>query len=391
MEIIKIIEKGIASLFAQPLLYLSIILLIIVGFRRVKRERKSFSTRIYSPWLELRTFFSSSLIFGGLLSVITFFTGFSITVHWLVVFNVITMLVLIGSMFRLVSVAVTIGMSSLFFYICYYHDVKLVPFMKLNFNYKDLYVDNFMVAMTFFLALLLLFEGYLIQRYGAKNALPMLKKTARGKVAGAFQLRKLWFIPLLVFIPGTEMQKLFDWWPVFTIGAHSYSLIVLPIVIGFGKHIETALPNNISRKISSQVTILAVIIAMIGLLSIMMPTLTLFAFVLAVVARLWIAFRFYREEKYGRKCFVPLSDGLVILGARAGSPSERLNLLAGEKIIEVNGQKVNSRASLYKALNINRAFCKIKVIDLDGEPRIEQTALYANDPFELGLLLVEPR
>lgn len=68
-----------------------------------------------------------------------------------------------------------------------------------------------------------------------------------------------------------------------------------------------------------------------------------------------------------------------------------MHLIAGEKITEVNGIAVRNRTELYEALNKNRAFCKLKVVDLQGEPRFEQTALYENESFELGLLLVEPR
>nr|WP_241433670.1 S1C family serine protease [Listeria floridensis] len=248
-----------------------------------------------------------------------------------------------------------------------------------------------MIGMTFLLAVLLFVEAWLIRYTSAKAPSPSLRKSGRGKLVGAFQLRKLWFIPLVAFIPGAEIQKLFEFWPVFNIGSSSYTLVLLPLVIGFEQKTLSELPAELSRKLSTQVTTLAVFIAGIGLVSIVLPVMTLFAFVLAVISRFWISWRFYRTDKKAPLRYKPEPDGIVVLGARAETPSARMHLIAGEKITEVNGIAVRNRTELYEALNKNRAFCKLKVVDLQGEPRFEQTALYENESFELGLLLVEPR
>ncbi|MBC2126303.1 S1C family serine protease [Listeria innocua] len=391
MDVFSEILNGIGRLLLQPALYVGIILVIIAGFNRVKWERKSFSISIYSPWLELKNFFGVSLLFGLVLSIITTLIGFSVTIEWIAIFNAVACFLLIVGMFRLSSTAFTIGITSLIFYFCYYFDVNLSPFTNLEFTYDAIFIDNFMISMTFLLAILLFVEAFLIQYTSAKNPSPSLRKSKRGKLVGSFQLRKLWFVPLVVFIPGDVFTKIFEWWPVFTIGSESYSLIILPLFIGFQQQVQAQLPEEASKKIAVQVTTLATIIAVAGLIGIVMPVLTLFAFMFAVIGRFWISYRHYRSEQLLPKKFGPQPDGLVVLGARESTPSTRLNLKAGEKITEVNGQKVHNREELYEALNLNRAFCKLKVIDNAGEPRFEQTALYENESFELGLLLVEPR
>lgn len=391
MEVIEIILKGIASLFLQPVFYLAILFVIFAGYNRVKWERKSFSVRIYSPFMELKNFFTLGLLVAFFISVILFFAGFSVMMTWIVIFNVVTILALLTSMFRLTSTAITIGISSLVFYFCYYFDIQFGPLQDKYLFYDDLLVDNFMTAMTFLLAVLLFVEAYLISQTSAKSPSPSLRKSERGKFVGAFQLRKLWFIPLVAFIPGNEITQLFDWWPVFHIGADSYTLIILPLIIGFEQKTRSELPEVLSKQVAGQVMTLAVFIAGIGLLSIVVPVLTLFAFVLAIISRFWIMWRYYRNDKFAPQKYIPQPDGIVILGARIGSPSARMNLIAGEKITEVNGMPVKTRADMYEALNINRAFCRLKVVDQNGEPRIEQTALYENESFELGILLVEPR
>ncbi|MBC1774941.1 S1C family serine protease [Listeria seeligeri] len=391
MDVFMEILKGIGRLFLQPALYVGIILVIIAGFNRVKWERKSFSIRVYSPWLELKNFFGIGLLFGLCLSIVSVVIGFSVTIEWIAIFNTIICFLMLIGMFRFSSTAFTIGITSLTFYFCYYFDINLSPFMNEAFDYDAVFIDNFMISMTFLLSILLFVEAFLIQYTSAKNPAPSLRKSKRGKLIGSFQLRKLWFVPLVVFIPGDVFTKIFEWWPVFTIGSQSYSLIILPLFIGFQQRVQGQLPEAASRKIAVQVTTLATIIAVAGLLGIMMPILTLFAFMFAVIGRFWISYRHYRAEQLLPKKFGPQPGGIVVLGSREATPSARLNLKAGEKITEVNGQPIHTREGLYDALNLNRAFCKIKVIDNNGEPRFEQTALYENESFELGLLLVEPR
>ncbi|MBF2672449.1 S1C family serine protease [Listeria seeligeri] len=391
MDVFMEILKGIGRLFLQPALYVGIILVIIAGFNRVKWERKSFSIRVYSPWLELKNFFGIGLLFGLCLSIVSVVIGFSVTIEWIAIFNTIICFLMLIGMFRFSSTAFTIGITSLTFYFCYYFDINLSPFMNEAFGYDAVFIDNFMISMTFLLSILLFVEAFLIQYTSAKNPAPSLRKSKRGKLIGSFQLRKLWFVPLVVFIPGDVFTKIFEWWPVFTIGSQSYSLIILPLFIGFQQRVQGQLPEAASRKIAVQVTTLATIIAVAGLLGIMMPILTLFAFMFAVIGRFWISYRHYRAEQLLPKKFGPQPGGIVVLGSREATPSARLNLKAGEKITEVNGQQIHTREGLYDALNLNRAFCKIKVIDNNGEPRFEQTALYENESFELGLLLVEPR
>ncbi|ARJ46791.1 TPA: serine protease [Listeria monocytogenes] len=391
MDVFVEILNGIGRLLLQPALYVGILLAILAGFNRVRWERKSFSISIYSPWLELKSFFGVSLLFGLAISVVTSLIGFGVMIEWVAIFNVVACFLLIVGMFRLSSTAFTIGITSLIFYFCYYFDVSLAPFTNEAFTYDSIFIDNFMISMTFLLAVLLFVEAFLIQYTSAKNPSPSLRKSKRGKLIGSFQLRKLWFVPIVMFLPGDVFTKIFEWWPVFAIGSQSYSLIILPLFIGFQQQVQTQLPEEASRKIAVEVTTLATIIAVAGLLGIVMPVLTLFAFMFAVIGRFWISYRHYRSEKLAPKKFGPQSDGLVVLGARAATPSARLNLKAGEKITEVNSRPVHTREELYEALNLNRAFCKLKVIDNAGEPRFEQTALYENESFELGLLLVEPR
>ncbi|AQY50052.1 Cell division topological determinant MinJ [Listeria weihenstephanensis FSL R9-0317] len=391
MDIMLEILKGIGSLFLQPAFYVSILIVIIAGFSRIKAERKSFHVGIYSPWQELKGFFGLGIIFGLVISVVMFFIGFTLTIGWIAIFNVVLIVLLLIGLFRMTSTAYTIGIASLVYYAAYYFDWQLAPFEDKMLPISNLYIDNFMIAIVFVLALLLAVEAFLIQFSGANNASPMLRKSGRGKLIGAFQLRRLWLLPLVCFIPGHGFAAIFDWWPIFQIGNQTFSLMILPVVIGFQQQVQTQLPEQATHKIAVKVTSLAIMIALIGVGSIVMPVLSLVAFVVAIVGRFWISYRHRSDEKRASFKFTPQPEGIMILGSRENTPGSRMEISAGEMILEANGKPVTNREELYEALNENRAYCKLKVRDNNGEPRIVQTAIHEEDSFELGLFMVEAK
>ncbi len=47
--------------------------------------------------------------------------------------------------------------------------------------------------------------------------------------------------------------------------------------------------------------------------------------------------------------------------------------------------------SFYKALQKNRAYCKLEVFDVNGEIRFVQGALFEGDHHELGILTIEDK
>jgi S1-C subfamily serine protease len=65
-----------------------------------------------------------------------------------------------------------------------------------------------------------------------------------------------------------------------------------------------------------------------------------------------------------------------------------MGLKVGEIIVKVNGVTLTHETSLYKALQINAAYCKMEVLDLNREIRFVQGSLYQNEHHQLGVLLV---
>nr|WP_284730492.1 PDZ domain-containing protein [Bacillus sp. SM2101] len=87
--------------------------------------------------------------------------------------------------------------------------------------------------------------------------------------------------------------------------------------------------------------------------------------------------------------FSQRDHGLVVLAIISQSPAEKMAIQVGEMITKVNGVTVRSVEEFYEAIQKNSAFCKLEVIDVNGQVRFTQRALYDGEHHELGILFVQ--
>lgn len=386
LEILAMIGR----MFMQPVLYITVLITLLVGYLRVNQERKYFHVRIAPATQELKQLFGYGLLIGLVLSISSILLGAMITYEWLVIFNCISIISLLIFVFRMQSSAIILGLANLIFYVFLFNKWE-IPNWGFPLGKITIYEDSFMIFLTVMLSVFLFAESLLIFLTKRKSNMPTLKKSRRGKLVGAFSLKKLWFIPVVLFIPGEAITSLFNWWPVFQMGAHTFALAIVPFAFGYQLEMQGIDPVQAAKRLSKEVFYLAVIIAILTGLSFVWPVLTLVTNFIAIIGRIIISIRMSSRDRHLPKRYAPQADGLMLIGAKPSSPAERMNLVAGDKIVEVNGAQVTTRAEFYEALNLNRAFCKLKVVDEKQEPRIEQTALYENESYELGVLLVEPK
>ena len=85
--------------------------------------------------------------------------------------------------------------------------------------------------------------------------------------------------------------------------------------------------------------------------------------------------------------YVHDSRGLRILGIVPGTPAAAMGLITGEVLHKVNGMHVRTKEDLYEALVHNSAFCKLEVLNLDGELKFVQRARFAGEHHQLGVIL----
>jgi S1-C subfamily serine protease len=119
------------------------------------------------------------------------------------------------------------------------------------------------------------------------------------------------------------------------------------------------------------------------------PPLAIITVVLAILGR---EFLHHSQKAMDQKLpfyFSKSKLGVQILGVIPQSPADKMGLQKGEVISKINGVVVREEEELYRALQINRAHCKLEVIDNNEQIRFVQRALFDGEHYELGLLFVD--
>ncbi|NUK29743.1 PDZ domain-containing protein [Parageobacillus sp. VR-IP] len=374
--------RGIGSLLMQPLFYYGIALALVVGWRRVKRERSHFYIRVYDMFQESKFFWRNGPAAGAVLSLAAVIAGMAVPRDTILLVALVTIVIGLTMQMRLLSPAYTIGIS--FFIISLFgHHSTLQRF------FPELGRTN-MAALVILLALLLLVEGWLILRNGAAKTSPQLATSKRGLVVGEHWAQRLWFVPVLLPVTG-ELPSPLSWWPLFPAGDDAYSFMLVPFLLGFSQRMQGLLPHVSVRLAGQRVLLLAAVVGVLAIISCWYAPFSWIAAALALLGREWLAFLQHRQDRSQPPYFAKREQGLVILGILPQSKAEKMGLQIGEVIVKANGIPVKTENEFYEAVQRNRAFCKLEVADEEGEVRFVQGALYEDEHHELGLLFVKER
>ena len=379
---------GTGKLFIHPLFYYSFFLCLLLGYMRVKRERKDFKIRAESGYFELQNLFPLGVLAGLALSVVTIAAGVVLPMAAIVIMAVVTVLLSLTMKFRWLSPAYVVGISMFVFFFLHNENVD-IPFLQESLQEMD---GPVVPAMGVLMGLLMLAEGLLIKRNAAKGTSPRLITSNRGMTVGVHVSKRIWFVPLFLFIPGGELAAPFEWWPVFPVGENlMVSPILVPFLIGFSQQVQGRLPKHSIGITGDRVIGLAVVVLAIAVASIWMPVFTIVVAAVAILGRESIHYSIRMTEHRLPFYFSKRERGVLILGIIPYSPAEKMGLEVGEIITKVNGMGVNTEREFYEALQRNRAHCKLEVLDNQNQIRFVQRALFEGEHYELGILFAEEK
>lgn len=374
--------QGTGKLLLHPVFYFSIFLAVLLGISRVKRERKNFTVRAKDALFELRQLFPLGLLIGLIISVVTVAAG--IPVPFAAILLVAAFTLLLTTEIRLLAPAYTLGAA--FFTLIFLSGKNInIPFLGDSFGSLD---EKIYPSIAIVLALLTIGEGVLILRNGKKGTSPKLVKSKRGQTVGVHEVKRVWMIPVFLLIPGNVLSLPFEWWPVFSIGDNTYSLLLVPFAIGMHQQIQGMLPKEAVQQLGSRVIGLGILITLVAAAGYWFPIASIAAAALAIIGREALTLSQKIQEDNRPFYFSKKNHGVMILGIIPESPADKMALGVGELVTKVNGTNVNDEQSFYEALSRNGAHCKLEVLDTNGQIRFVQRALYEGDHHELGILFV---
>lgn len=386
-EVMNDLLLSIAYFFVNPLLWLALIIAILLGYFRVKKERKSYRVRMLPGLSEFKCILSESWFYAFILSILIAGIGLVVDTGWLVLFVIVTTIFLLTFNFKLTSPVYIAGLSVSVLYALQYF-VSDLEFRGWQISEID-FLGPFIVTIAIITGLLLVVEGLLINRYGGRNASTYLIQTNRGLKAGVFKMKKLWMLPILFVIPGDMIGTYLPYWPQLTFDENAFTFIPIPIMIGFSQIAQSRFPEELCQQMGRAIIFTGISVCIVGIAALWMPILGVAALLAGIVARIIISIMASIYERKEHFVLAPQSMGVVVAGIIPDSPGEKIGLLPGETIRSVNGQTIHSEKELYDAIQINAAHCRLQIVDRNGEIRLMQQVIYHHDHHRLGILVVQ--
>jgi hypothetical protein len=389
-ELLNQLLQAAGYLLVQPFYYIGILIIILQYRRQIAQERKLFHTRLHSIGNEVWRMLLWGWISGLVASLLMAFIGASIQMGSLYMLWAVSLILMIFRV-RYLNIAYSAGILGLL------HSI-VVLFPKLleqtSFHWfleplQQLDVPSLLVVV----AILHFIESVLIRMQGTRMASPTLLEGKRGKTVGGYQLQSFWPIPLFLLMPVTGGSLELPWTPLFASGMDAVStgsgwgFFALPVVLGFTEFTQTRLPADKIRRSSSLLMFYACIILVSAVLSFFVSEFIGFASLLTILLLEALVKWSDWEEASKSALFVHNEKGLKILAVLPGSAASELGLMAGEIIHKVNLIPVFTKQGLHQAMQVNSAFCRMEIINLEGYSKFVSKAIYAGDHHQLGIIL----
>lgn len=187
--------KGVGRLFINPLFYWSLILVLLVGYRRIRQERLNFGSRVFDVFSEWKHTWGVALISGLIISVFMVCIGIVFSYETFIVLSLVTIVLSLTLRFTMLSPSYTIGITYLLLlFIPAFWDqqtfVDQALFSHINFT-----------GLAIMVGLFLIIEAILIIRNRRNDSYPSLVQGKRGGWIGQHQIKKMSLIPFFVLIP----------------------------------------------------------------------------------------------------------------------------------------------------------------------------------------------
>jgi hypothetical protein len=164
-------------------------------------------------------------------------------------------------------------------------------------------------------------------------------------------------------------------------------VLAFPVMIGFSVWTTSNLVERKVRRSSSRLLLYGVAMILIGITANAYDEIWIIVLgsLVSIGIHEWIVQWAKREEELKRPLFAHDHRGLKVLSTYSVPTVLNSDILSGDIIHRVNGQKVMTVAEFHEAFRLNSAFVKLEVVDHRGELKLIERAINAQENHLLGL------
>ncbi len=376
--------KAVGQIFLHPLTYIFFLTAIWLGFRRVKRERMDFHTRVYDFIHEITFPLLVGLAGAGILSAIILTAGIEIPLGMFILIAVLWVLLLPFKQVRWLSMTTVGAIAMLLTFVLPEGGTQYFVINEWLTEINKMNVTGF----AWLLAILFVTEAIFHLIQGWKKTTPRLRKSKRGKTVGVHEVNRLWFLPIFLLVPGGALASV-GWWPLFPAAeGDSSGLILVPFILTCQVAVQSQLPEQGIKQFGKRMLVVSFIPIIVASVAIVWPFLAPLVAAIILFSKEILYFSYHSMDNSRNSMYGNQAEGLMVLGVLPGSTAEKMEVQVGEVISKVNGYEVDSQRDLYEALQFNPAYCKLEVVNLDGEIRFAQSSRYEGDHHQIGILFI---
>lgn len=372
-----LILKLIGSYLLTPVLWLGILYVIISYNQRINKERKQFRVAINKDFYEGRNFIKYGLFFFVMGSLISMILGLTLPTNSVYIYQILVVLAFLINGFSTTSMLLVMTAAGI---------LELVVPRFITF-FGDVFPEISGPSWLLLIFISMLADYYLTRNMKKHPLSPRIKSGKRGRNIATYLGRETVVFPLLVLIPSGTLSSTLNFWPVFNIGNQKFSLILFPIFISTSvKVIKRAKERVIQDKLKNIELLLGLTFVLIVLTK-FMSKLFLISLIILTVVSIFLEIKLRKKEKDANSWYVETDEGIRIISVQPETPAAKMKLQPGDVILTCNNRVVNSEEEFYQALQLNSAYCHVKVRTYEGDLRIAESAIFMDSPHEIGLIL----
>ena len=372
-----LILKLIGSYLLTPVLWLGILYVIISYNQRINKERKQFRVAINKDFYEGRNFIKYGLFFFVMGSLISMILGLTLPTNSVYIYQILVVLAFLINGFSTTSMLLVMTAAGI---------LELVVPRFITF-FGDVFPEISGPSWLLLIFISILADYYLTRNMKKHPLSPRIKSGKRGRNIATYLGRETVVFPLLALIPSGTLFSTLNFWPVFNIGNQKFSLILFPIFISTSvKVIKRAKERVIQDKLKNTELLLGLTFVLIVLTK-FMSKLFLISLIILTVVSIFLEIKLRKKEKDANSWYVETDEGIRIISVQPETPAAKMKLQPGDVILTCNNRVVNSEEEFYQALQLNSAYCHVKVRTYEGDLRIAESAIFMDSPHEIGLIL----
>ena len=372
-----LILKLIGSYLLTPVLWLGILYVIISYNQRINKERKQFRVAINKDFYEGRNFIKYGLFFFVIGSLISMILGLTLPTNSVYIYQILVVLAFLINGFPTTSMLLVMTAAGI---------LELVVPRFITF-FGDVFPEISGPSWLLLIFISILADYYLTRNMKKHPLSPRIKSGKRGRNIATYLGRETVVFPLLTLIPSGTLSSTLNFWPVFNIGNQKFSLILFPIFISTSvKVIKRAKERVIQDKLKNIELLLGLTFVLIVLTK-FMSKLFLISLIILTVVSIFFEIKLRKKEKDANSWYVETDEGIRIISVQPETPAAKMKLQPGDVILTCNNRVVNSEEEFYQALQLNSAYCHVKVRTYEGDLRIAESAIFMDSPHEIGLIL----